>query len=503
MDMLSRYLYAVYSNLPKASQRDDIVAEIAEALQAQIDERAAELGHPLSDDEEAAMIKAYGHPRLVAARYGTHQALIGPDLLPFYWPTLICVLSIIVGLDLFVATVAAIKTGDIHRFWAGAGFAWDALWIYTGVITAIFALLERVPGCRTSPFIAWITRWDPRRLPKSGSTGIPRNASFFEALGSAGMLVLLLDQGWARRLVLFMLYGPAAAALPNVIFTSAWLPLYGIAVAATAILALANLVTLIAPLWTRVRDIAHLVANAALASDARSPCMAARCILAEPRINQIAIAALVIGIVGFALRCRIQCSRASASQVCAGVRSSRVGKTDVIAAVGAGLTGAISIFLYLTISLPLFFHISPLALYALDTANFIGVQAALHAGFPGIVLGQAGHVVVSLIWGFVFVALARRLPELLDRPVLWGVVYGVAVMLVMHYVVVPARTRATHSLRGARIDQQPGRAYAVFRCAGRARRGAAYERSCPTLSLIRSSAATMFGSKCVPLSRLT
>ena len=114
-----------------------------------------------------------------------------------------------------------------------------------------------------------------------------------------------------------------------------------------------------------------------------------------------------------------------------------MGKTDVTAAIAAGLTGAVTIFLYLTISLPLVFHISPLALYALDTANFIGVHAALQAGLPGIVLGQAGHVAVSLVWGFVFVALARRLPELLDRPVLWGAVYGVAVMLVMHYVVVP------------------------------------------------------------------
>jgi len=114
-----------------------------------------------------------------------------------------------------------------------------------------------------------------------------------------------------------------------------------------------------------------------------------------------------------------------------------VGKTDVTVAIGAGLTGAVTIFLYLTISLPLFFHISPFALYALDTSNFIGVHAALHAGLPGILLGQAGHVLVSLVWGFVFVALARRLPELLDQPVLVGAVYGIVVMLVMHYVIVP------------------------------------------------------------------
>ncbi len=245
MDMLSRYLYAVYNDLPKASQRDDIIAEIGEALQTQIDEREDALGRALTADEEAALIKAYGHPRLVAARYGKYQALIGPDLLPFYWPTLVCVLSIVIALDLFVATVAAVKTGDVHRFWEGAGIAWDALWIYTGVITAIFAFLERVPGAAASPWIAWITRWDPRRLPKSGSIGVPRNASLFGALGCAGMLVL------------FMLCGPAGAALPNVTFSAAWLPLYAVAIIGTAVLALVNLVTLVVPLWSRMRDIAY------------------------------------------------------------------------------------------------------------------------------------------------------------------------------------------------------------------------------------------------------
>ncbi|HTZ54906.1 MAG TPA: hypothetical protein VMB20_07555 [Candidatus Acidoferrum sp.] len=299
MDMLSRYLYAVYNDLPKKSAREDIVAEIGDALQSQIDEREAALGRPLTDDEEAAIIKAYGHPRLVAGRYDAHQALIGPDLLPFYWPTLICVLSIIVALDLFIATVAAIKTGDIQRFWDGAGIAWNALWIYSAVITAVFALIERVPG-GSAAWIAWLSRWDPRRLPKSGSVGVPRNASFFEALGSAGMLVLLLDQSWARHLVLFMLYGPAAAALPNMTFTAAWLPLYGIAIAGTAILVLVNLATLIMPLWTRARDIAHLVVNTALAIGCALTLHGGTLILGQPRINQIAIAALVIGIAGFA-----------------------------------------------------------------------------------------------------------------------------------------------------------------------------------------------------------
>ncbi|HTU71609.1 MAG TPA: hypothetical protein VMF11_15005 [Candidatus Baltobacteraceae bacterium] len=298
MDMLSNYLYAVHRYLPKDAARDDIVAEIGEALQSQIEERERSLGRPLNADEEAALIKAYGHPRLVASRYGKHQALIGPDLLPFYWPVLICVLSIVVVLDLFIAAVAAIKTGDVRRFWDGAGIAWDAFWIYAAVITAVFALIERVPGAGAK-CAAWISRWDPRRLPAAGSIQVPRSASFFEALGSAGMLVLLVDQGWARHLVLFMLYGPVGLALPNVTFSAAWLPLYAIVIGATAILLPVNLVTLILPLLRRLRDVAHLAVNGALAAGCALALRGGALFPADPRLNQIAVAALAIGIVAF------------------------------------------------------------------------------------------------------------------------------------------------------------------------------------------------------------
>jgi hypothetical protein len=57
MDMLSRYLYAVSNDLPKKAVRDDIIAEIADDLQSQIEERESVLGRPLTDDEEATVIR--------------------------------------------------------------------------------------------------------------------------------------------------------------------------------------------------------------------------------------------------------------------------------------------------------------------------------------------------------------------------------------------------------------------------------------------------------------
>lgn len=90
MDLLHSYLKAVRRYLPRA-QRDDIVAELSEDLRSQIDEREAELGRALRDDEQMELLKAYGDPMIVARRYrqkgmslSIGWELIGPELFPMY-----------------------------------------------------------------------------------------------------------------------------------------------------------------------------------------------------------------------------------------------------------------------------------------------------------------------------------------------------------------------------------------------------------------------------------
>src|SRR6185312_2053479 len=91
MQLLDRYLTAIKFWLPK-KERNDIAAELEANLRAEIDDRAASLGRPLSDDEIAALLKQHGPPFLVASRYQSEQRtvafghqLIGPVVFPFYW----------------------------------------------------------------------------------------------------------------------------------------------------------------------------------------------------------------------------------------------------------------------------------------------------------------------------------------------------------------------------------------------------------------------------------
>ena len=68
MDLVDRYLASIRRNLP-AAKADDIAAELADELQSRREDREAKLGRALSEAEASAMLREFGHPLVVAARY--------------------------------------------------------------------------------------------------------------------------------------------------------------------------------------------------------------------------------------------------------------------------------------------------------------------------------------------------------------------------------------------------------------------------------------------------
>ncbi len=108
MDLLERYLAAVAALLPSA-QRDDITAEIRDLLLNRFEEKEVELGRPLTAAEQEAIIKANGHPLIVAGRYGAQGPLIGPAVYPLYMQAV--KVSLAIGaLVTAVLTVIALMT---------------------------------------------------------------------------------------------------------------------------------------------------------------------------------------------------------------------------------------------------------------------------------------------------------------------------------------------------------------------------------------------------------
>ena len=190
MDLLNRYLHAVGARLPEA-YREDIVAELREELLARIEEREGELRRHLTEAEVVALLKAYGHPLVVAASYVHGEHLISPALLPFYR----FAAQALIGVDLLVHFVY-IVVALIFREPLGhvLGTAANSLWMVTmyllGAVTFSALILDRLGAAR------WLAKaWSPRYLPRS-------------AQRSPARIVLLLDTvalialaGWVSGMI--------------------------------------------------------------------------------------------------------------------------------------------------------------------------------------------------------------------------------------------------------------------------------------------------------------
>ena len=158
--MTERYLGAVGSNLP-ASKRDDIIRELSENIAAQMEDEAEARGRPLDDDEQAAILKRFGNPLVVAAQYREDERsvsfgrqLIGPELFPTYAKvlTINVAITLLVGVGIFLATGGSIGP-------ALYGMA-VPLVIQFLIVTGIFVVLHR-------RFAGDPDRWDPRTLGPS------------------------------------------------------------------------------------------------------------------------------------------------------------------------------------------------------------------------------------------------------------------------------------------------------------------------------------------------
>jgi hypothetical protein len=195
MDLIDRYLDAVRLFLPR-DQRDDIAAELRDALLTRREEREAALGRPLTRKEDEALLHDYGHPLIVAARYRKPQYLIGPELYPIYAFVLLIVLAAI-GLSAAITGVVAVSVtgGDAARgLGAALNVAWTGGLAAIGAVTAIFAVLQRT-GASERIALDWSIRDLPRITRRR-----PRQPWFEHA---AGIVFLVLFLFWWVGLIRF------------------------------------------------------------------------------------------------------------------------------------------------------------------------------------------------------------------------------------------------------------------------------------------------------------
>ena len=228
MDLIERYLHAVKTHLP-LKQQADVVAELAEDLRSRLDDREAELGRPLHENEVVAILKELGHPAHLAARYGSWQQLIGPALFPMY----VHILKVALGLALLVNVVLAavlLATGRPpgQALQGLITFPFVTAVMVFGWVTIVFALIDAkvgpaALGCVQSGHKALFDRWDPRTLPP-----LPRHPStvpVWQLVVELVVAVLVLAWWLAVPSNPFLMFGPGAAFLaPGPGLLSAFVP---------------------------------------------------------------------------------------------------------------------------------------------------------------------------------------------------------------------------------------------------------------------------------------
>jgi len=165
MDLINRYAHEVGQYLPHRL-RADVEAELRSLLTDSVEEKALLGGVPAGDELAAKVLREFGTPKDVAARYAPEpQYLIGPRLYPAYVTSVKVMLPILAAI--FLALVAAGRfrhAGEppsVAPFFRATGsFLWSAL-ENLGIMTLVFALVERAIRHREAAG----KTWDPSALP--------------------------------------------------------------------------------------------------------------------------------------------------------------------------------------------------------------------------------------------------------------------------------------------------------------------------------------------------
>jgi hypothetical protein len=255
-ELVDRYLQAVRFWLPKNSQQEDLVSELGEDLRSQIEEKEAALGRSVNEAEVSEILKRCGAPMIVAGSLAPKRYLIGPAIYPIYIFVMKMVLLWIL-IPVFFFIVAPVNVAHA-RHWNEAlaetiGNLWSGWFIAAGIITLVFALIER-----SQVHVVASCKWDPHQLPplqkperKPASRIQAASQLFFAVFGFVWLLLLPQHP--------FLILGPAAAFMhASPMLHRFYIPI--LLLAPFAILRAA--VTLAKPQWTWFPPLAELVQGA-------------------------------------------------------------------------------------------------------------------------------------------------------------------------------------------------------------------------------------------------
>jgi len=266
MELLDRYLQAVKKHLPWQRQ-DDIIAELKANLEAQLEDKEAELGRPLTNAEVEAWLKKMGAPFQMAARYFPQQYLIGPALFRMYWLVLRMAVSWAAIIYLIVSGVTLIASNSSPSAVVDAILRIPSVVMTIAAwVTLIFAAIEFGATHYPSKLRALTGDsfdWSSGTMPpvQTGSASGKDSRSYTQAVaevvfGFIGLVWLALVPHHP-----YLLMGPGAYYLQASPFQAAavWVPIYWSIIAVNVVQLGWRGIDLIRGSWRGPRQAQHFV----------------------------------------------------------------------------------------------------------------------------------------------------------------------------------------------------------------------------------------------------
>lgn len=231
-DLLERYLHAVGEQLPRRL-REDVKTELRTLLTEMLEDRARQAERAPDTDLAVAVLREFGEPEAVAARYRPPAYLIGPELYPIFILVIKIVLAVMAGFGALTVALVLWRSdaslAELGRtLWElgvqGAGLVLMNL----GLLVLIFAGLQRW-GARDSAEAP--ETWNPLELPAVEDRDRIDRGSLISTLCFNLVLIVVLnffpglvavfflhDGVWGR----FPLLAPEFLADQLPWFTAAW-----------------------------------------------------------------------------------------------------------------------------------------------------------------------------------------------------------------------------------------------------------------------------------------
>lgn len=169
MKLIERYVSAVGSKI-WGKNRKDIESELRSSLLDTLEEKTE--GREASEEEVVELLREFGDPSEVASRYNSDKKyLIGPQLYDLYM-LIIKIVCIAVSIGLTISIVVDIMKSQ-QQF---NTLVWEAIYIVpkyfstlvstVGLITIIFALIEKSAIVKEEDLSLKNKTWNPRKLPE-------------------------------------------------------------------------------------------------------------------------------------------------------------------------------------------------------------------------------------------------------------------------------------------------------------------------------------------------